>query len=293
MASRNEVGLRHLRSYLRRKSTSEFIKQLVMYTILAMGTGFILIPFLWMISTSLKLPHEVWRPGTFLPETLHFENYIYPFVILPFTRFLRNSLIIVALNIIGLIVSCTIVGYGFARYQHVKGNRTLFVVLLATMMLPGQVTLIPQFILFRNLGWFDTFYPLIVPAFFATPFYVFLLRQFFMGIPRELEEAAYIDGAGVTVIILRIIVPLAKPAIATVIIFEFLAKWNDFFGPLIYLDSMENYTLALGLQFFESQYSTEYGPMMAIATLMMVPCIAIFFYASKYFIQGINLTSFK
>ena len=207
-------------------------------------------------------------------------------------RYLFNSLWLVALNVLGQIIACSTAAFAFSRLQW-PGRNGVFVLLLATMMLPTFVTMIPTFLIFRSLGWYNTLLPLWVPAFAGTPFYIFLLRQFMLGIPRELEEAAKIDGCGWFGIYFRIVMPLMKPALATVAIFTFLATWNEFMGPLIYLSDERLYPLSLGLFKFRSQYESEFGMLMAASTLMTLPVIALFFLCQRYFIEGTTLTGLK
>lgn len=250
-------------------------------------------PFYWMVSTSLKAPGHIYvNPPEWLPNPLYFANYPETWQKLPFGRFIQNSIVITVLATIGYVLSSTMAGYAFARLQF-KGRNVYFALLLSTLMLPGQVTLIPQFILYKNLGWLDTFLPLIVPAFFGSAFYTFLLRQFFLTLPKDLDEAAIIDGANRFQILWKILVPLAKPAIATVTVFSFIYNWNDFFGPLIYLTRQENMTLAVGLQLFRGQYDTDYAHMMAGATVAIAPILVIFFIAQDFFVQSIALTGIK
>ncbi len=250
-------------------------------------------PFYWMVSTSLKAPGHIYvNPPEWIPNPLYFANYPETWQKLPFGRFIQNSIVITVLATIGYVLSSTMAGYAFARLQF-KGRNVYFALLLSTLMLPGQVTLIPQFILYKNLGWLDTFLPLIVPAFFGSAFYTFLLRQFFLTLPKDLDEAAIIDGANRFQILWKILVPLAKPAIATVTVFSFIYNWNDFFGPLIYLTRQENMTLAVGLQLFRGQYDTDYAHMMAGATVAIAPILVIFFIAQDFFVQSIALTGIK
>ncbi len=206
--------------------------------------------------------------------------------------FLQNTLIITLLSILGTLVSSSMVAYSFARLRW-PGRDTIFAVLLATMMIPGAVTMIPVFLIFRWLGWVDTLNPLWVPAFLGGPFAVFLLRQFFLTIPRDLEEAARLDGAGYWTTYWRIMLPLVKPALATLTIMTFMGSWNNFMGPLIYLNSPEKMTLSYALQLFQGEHSTEYGMVMAASTMVMLPVLAIFFFTQRYFIEGIALTGMK
>ncbi len=224
--------------------------------------------------------------------SLHWANYPKALTVVPFGTYALNSLRIVVLATLGTVASCAVVAYGFARFR-APGLDILFLVLLATIMLPPQVTLIPTFVLFQKLGWYDTLYPLIVPAFFANAFDVFLLRQYMMTIPLELDDAARIDGCGPLGILWHVILPQTMPALATVGIFTSLYIWNDFFGPLVYLKSDANKTVALGLQSFNALYSRQLQLLMAASTVMMLPCILIFFFAQRLFIQGIVISGVK
>ena len=207
-------------------------------------------------------------------------------------NYVFNSAYLVALSIAGQLLSCSLVAYAFARL-HWPGREALFGLLLATMMLPGQVTMIPVFLIFKQLGWYNTLKTLWVPSFFGSAFFIFMLRQFMRAIPNDLEDAARIDGCGPFGIYWRIILPLIKPALAAVAIFTFMGTWNDFMGPLIYLNDQRLYPLALGLFDFRSQHGGEFGMLMAASTLMTLPVIAVFFLAQKYFIQGVTLTGMK
>lgn len=252
-----------------------------------------LMPFFWMLSTALKQDPEVYLyPIRWLPAEPQWGNFIRGWTAYPFTLFLRNTLTILTFAVIGEMISASIVAYGFARIPF-KGRNVLFIVLLATMMVPPQVTLIPTFILFRYLEWLDTFYPLIVPYFFGPPFATFLLRQFFLTIPHDLEDAARVDGASTLTIWRQIMLPLSVPALITVFIFAFMHHWNDFFAPLIYLSSKEHKTLALGLALFKDEYRTTWTLQMAVATMMSVPPLALFFALQRYFVRGIALTGIK
>jgi multiple sugar transport system permease protein len=210
-----------------------------------------------------------------------------------FNRYLMNTLIITVLGILGVLLSSTFVAYGFARFRF-PGRDAMFLTMVATMMIPAQVTMIPTFILFKYLGWIDTFAPLIVPTFFGGgAFNIFLMRQFFMTIPYELDDAAKIDGCNYFQIFWIILVPLVKPALATVAIFGFVYNWNDFMNPLIYLNSSSNYTLALGLQTFTTMYGTDYNLMMAASTIVLLPILVVFFFGQRYFIEGVATSGLK
>lgn len=219
-------------------------------------------------------------------------NYPNAVTYIPFFLYLRNTLIIAVLATIGALISCSMVAYSLARIPW-PGRNILFIATVATLMLPFQVTLIPLFLVFKNLGWVGDFRPLIVPHFFGGALYIFLLRQFFMTIPMELSEAARIDGASELRTHWSIILPLAKPALATVAIFEFIARWRDYLGPLIYLNDQEYFTLTLGLYQYSSQYGREWGLLMAASVLITLPIILLFFFLQKTFVQGIALTGIK
>ena len=223
---------------------------------------------------------------------LHWQNYVDAFKKVDFLQNLRNTLFICVSCVIGVVFSCSLVAYSFARIPW-KGRNAVFVLVLATMMLPYQVTLIPLFAIYSKLGWVGTFKPLIVWAFFGVPFYIFLLRQFFLGIPQDLSAAARIDGCNEFGIFWRIILPLSKPALATTALFTFLFEWGDFLNPLVYLQDDRQYTLAVALQQFQSQHENLWGPLMAMSTVITIPIIIIFFLTQKTFIQGITLTGIK
>jgi multiple sugar transport system permease protein len=274
------------------------IKRIIILALMCVFGFIMLIPFLWMISTSLKIPTEVFAmPPKWIPWPPQWHNYLNAWAPkgLPetFNTYLKNTLVITFFNTLGAILSSSFVAFGFARLKF-KGRDFLFLLLLGTMMLPVQVTMIPQFILFRSLGWIDTFLPLIVPNFFAiSAFNVFLLRQFFMTLPPELDEAALIDGCSYFDIYWRIIMPLSWPVVATIAVFSFVYNWNDFLNTLIYLNSSQNFTLALWLQTFTTVYGSSYHLMMAASMLMLLPIIIVFFVGQKYFIEGIATTGLK
>jgi len=252
-----------------------------------------LIPFLWMISSSLKPNYQIFEaPPRWIPNPPRWENYSEALTTLPFDRYVVNTAVITILTIIGHLLSCTIIAYAFARLR-APGRDALFIVMLATMMLPYPVTMVPLYVLFQRLGWINTIFPLVAPAFLGSPFYIFLLRQFFKTIPRDYEDAAYMDGASLLQILFHIMLPLAAPALATVAIFSFQAAWNDFLAPLIYLQKPELYTVTLGLQFFRSTYTTNWAYLMAASLVTTLPVIVIFFLAQRYFVEGITLGGVK
>jgi ABC-type glycerol-3-phosphate transport system permease component len=273
------------------------VRAAVCYALLAgLGTLFLL-PFLWMVLTSLKGNPHIFATdassGGFLPNPAVWRNYVRPLTELPMGAYFRNSLLVVVLGVIGTTVSSSLVAFAFGCLEW-RGRDFFFVVLLATMMLPPQVTMIPVFILFSRIGWVDTLLPLIVPSFLgANAFFVFLLRQFFKTLPRELFDAAEIDGCSALRIYWHLALPLSMPAMATVVIFTAMGAWNDFLGPLIYLNTEEHKTLALGVQSFVTQFATEYGMLMAVSTIMVVPMLVIFFVGQRYFVEGITLSGLK
>jgi len=275
------------------RRTQERAWLLFVHVVLVGGGIVILIPFIYMVSTSLKADKEIfsWPPTFFLPPVV-WANYPKALGTFPFALDLRNTVLVTAANIIGSLVSCAPVAYGFAR-TNFKGRNALFILCLSTLMLPYQVTMIPLYIIFTRLHWVNTFLPLIVPAFFGNAFFIFLLRQFFATIPRELEDAARIDGCGEIRVFLQIIVPLAQPALAAVVIFSFLWNWNDFLGPLIYLSNDNLKTLQLGLLSFQQEYSVKFNLLMGVSTVIMLPCLVLFFLAQRIFIQGIVFSGIK
>ncbi|MGQ9632244.1 MAG: carbohydrate ABC transporter permease [bacterium] len=280
-----------------RKSSRELVGKSVALLIIIPGAIFTLIPFAWMVSSSLKDLGSVYIfPPRWIPRPILWSNYIKVWSAAPFLRFFMNTAIITSGTIVGSVLSCSIVAYGFARLR-APGRNIIFIIVLSTMMLPFQVTMIPLYIIFNSLKWINTFRPLVVPSFFGSPFFIFLLRQFFMTIPLEMDDSAKIDGCGIFGIYWRIILPLAKPALATVAIFNFMWTWNDFMGPLIYLQSTDKFTLALGLNFFRTAGSaygtTEWNLLMAASIITLVPCIVLFFFAQRYFIQGVVITGVK
>lgn len=279
-----------------RRRPREGVRVLFTYGILVVGAFIFLLPLFWMITTSLKTQAEVYVfPPTFFPETFRWQNFPegWTYEGMQWTQWLLNTLFITAVVMAGTLISATLCGYGFARISF-PGRDVWFIMVLASIMLPGTVTLIPLFVGYHRIGWLDTFLPLTVPAFFGGgAFNIFLMRQFFKGIPVELEEAAIMDGASRFRILWQIFVPLSRPVFATIAVFTFQGVWNDFFGPLIFLSSQEHYTLALGITFFKGLYRTEITYMMAMSFLMVIPMIVVFFFAQKLMIRGVVLTGIK
>ena len=250
-------------------------------------------PFVWMISTSLKTgPGSIAIPQQWIPDPFVWSNYPTALGKINFPIALRNTLIYAIPAVLGTVVSCSLVAYGFARIRW-PGRDIVFLVLLATMMLPGQVTFIPLYVIFAKLGWVGTFLPLIIPTFLGNPFFIFLLRQFFLGIPAELSDAARIDGAGELRILTQVIIPLSWPALITVGLFTFIDKWTDFFGPLVYLQDPSLQPLSLALQTFQSAHKTDWPLSMAASVVITAPLVIIYFFAQRKFIEGITLTGIK
>jgi multiple sugar transport system permease protein len=264
------------------------------YLALSALAALFVLPILWMISTSLKPIEQLNRwPPEWIPSPVMWSNYPEALRFLPFGRYFANSVFIAGSAIVGTLLSCTLVAYGFARIAF-PGRDVLFMVLISTIMLPATVRLIPTFLLYNEIGWLNTYLPLIVPAFLGNPFAIFLLRQFFRSIPEELADAARIDGCTELGILMRIFVPLSGPALAVITIFTFQHEWNDFMGPLIYLNEERLRTLALGLYYFLSfEGVTHWNEMMAAATVMVLPIIIVFAFFQRYFIQGVTLTGIK
>lgn len=264
------------------------------YLLLSVMAVAFIAPFLWMVSTSLKDPKNIFSfPPQWIPNPVRWSNYKDAWTTLPFTLFLRNTLIITGNNVLASVLSSALVAYSFGRLR-ARFRDALFLLVLATMMVPFEVTMVPVFVLWSKLGFTNTFVPLMLPAWFGAPFYIFLLRQFFMGIPYELDDAATIDGCSNWGIFGRIILPLSKPALAAVAIFAFVGNWNNFLGPLIYLNSMDRYTLAVGLNMMRNtQYGTKIHLLLAASTVTVLPVIILYFSAQKYFIQGVTLTGIK
>ncbi|MCC6166992.1 MAG: carbohydrate ABC transporter permease [Caldilineaceae bacterium] len=282
----------HKRPWLSKRIKS-VLKQTLIHMALLPAAFVFMLPFLWMLSTSLKPDEQLYAyPPVWIPNPVEWANYPNTVTYIPFFRYMGNTLTIAAFATVGALISCSMVAYSLARIPW-PGRNVLFIATVATLMLPFQVTLIPLFIIFRQLGWVGDFRPLIIPHFFGGALYIFLLRQFFMTIPMELSEAARIDGANEFRIYRSIILPLAKPALATVAIFEFIARWRDYLGPLIYLSDQDLYTLSLGLHLYSSQYGREWGLLMAASVLITLPIIVLFFSLQKIFVQGITLTGIK
>lgn len=266
----------------------------LIYVALYAGALSMLMPFFWMLSTSLKDPGEIFLvPIRWIPSELHIENYPAALTALPFDVFARNTVFVAVVATLGQLLSASLVGFGFARLR-APGRSGLFVLLIATMLLPEQVTLIPHFVIFRQLGLIDTLWALIVPSWLGVyAFYVFLCRQFFMQLPLELDDAAAIDGCGYFGTYWRILLPLSKPVLASVGVFSFLNRWNDFLHPIIYLTSRERFTIPVGLRLFRDYDGTQWHWLMAASVVTMLPCLIVFFVLQRLFVRGIATTGLK
>lgn len=282
-------GLSYSRTQIKR------VESTAIHIALILGLVAVLFPLAWMVSTSLKPPDQVNKfPPIWIPHPVMWSNYVRAMTIfpVPFWIFVRNSLYMSISITIGTVLSNIIVAYAFARLRF-RGQEVLFLLVLSTMMLPGQVTMIPLFIMFSKLGWVNTYKPLIVPAFFGSAYFVFLLRQFFTTIPRELDDAARIDGCGILGVFFRIVLPMSKPALGITAIFAFSWSWNEFLGPLIYLSKMETFPLALALSYLRSTYRVLWSELMVTSFIAMLPPLVLFVVAQRYYIQGIVITGVK
>lgn len=269
------------------------VTALLSHLILLAGAVIVVTPFIWMVSTSFKTPGKTFvYPPQWIPDPFYWQNYPEMWRALPFNKFFLNSIKISTLSTIGQLLTCSMAGFVFGVLRF-KGRDALFLALIATLMIPYQVTLIPTFILFSKIGWVGTHYPLWVPAFWGGAFGTFLIRQFYMTIPIDLAESARIDGANIFQIFRYIYIPLSGPAMATLGIFTFMWSWNDLLNPLIYVRELDQLTLTIGLSFFQNQYGGKWTLMMAGAVVSILPILLIFFFAQKYFIQGIAMTGVK
>jgi len=300
MSDVRSAVISRLRSRLLGKhAPSYFLERGVIYALLIVFSAIFAIPLLWMVSTSLKPRSLLFVfPPVWIPQPMLWRNYYDALTFFPLVPYLANTLYIAGFNVVGHVLSASLVAYGFSRIDW-PGRDKVFILVLSTMMLPGVVTMIPLYLFWRRVHMVGSsaplhgFGPLMLPALFGGAFNIFLIRQFFMSIPEELCDAARIDGCSELRIYARIMLPLARPALATVALFTFLGSWNDFMGPLIYLTSRDQYTLSLGLRQFQGQYSTQWNLLMAASTVVTFPIIVLFFFTQKTFIQGVALTGIK
>lgn len=276
--------------WFQRKSVRSAIHKWLVFIILTAGALLFIAPVIWMLVTALK-PNQLVFDGRLIPTTAEWSNFYNAWKEAPFALYARNTLVIAALSTTGTVISSSLVAYAFARLRF-PGKNFLFGLLLATMLLPGIVTFIPQYILWSKLGYVNTYVPLTVPAWFGSSFFIFLLRQFYRGIPQELSDAARMDGAGEVRIWWQIIMPLARPALTAVAIFAFTGAWEDYFNPLIYLNTESKFNLQIGLQVFEDSQGgiPQWNYLMAVGLVIMLPVILFYFFGQRYFIEGVTLS---
>lgn len=280
--------------------TRHLIAQVLTYGLLLLGLAVVLVPLYWMIATSLKTETALFvLPPQWVPDPVRWQNYLEVWQLIPLARYFANSLFITGMAMIGEILTCALVAYGFARFRF-PGRNVLFAIMLGTMMLPGVITLIPSFVIWAQwLGRYDTYSPLTVGALFAWgPSYIFLLRQFFLTIPSEIEDAAVVDGANVVQTFFQVMLPLVKPALLAIAVLSFNGNWNNFQSPLIYLSTNEKFPLPLGLYQFNSAIAgggeaPKWNLMMAMTVLMAIPIVLLYFRAQKYFIEGLTVGAVK
>lgn len=298
MREGSAVSERAVRSRVHEGSRAPHPRTILLSAVMVVLALAFILPFYWTIVTSLKSADEIYIfPPEWLPAVPRWGNYLEVWRVVPYGRFVENTLIVAVLGVIGQVGTATLVAYGFARFRF-PGRDLLFLTTLATLILPAEVLLIPTFLLFKYLGWLNTLAPLIVPHWFGGgAFFIFLLRQFFLTLPRDFDEAAKIDGAGPLRILWSVLMPLSKPALATAAILSFLGRWNEFLQPVIYLNSPDRFTLAVGINYFEQQGSLGGKPLthllMAAALMMAFPCVALFFIGQRYFVEGVTLSGIK
>ena len=281
----------HVQPTSQRRQTR--LRHFVLHVLLSIGAFFMILPFLWMLSTSLKAPGDVFKfPPEWIPDPIVWSNYAKSWTLKPMDLAYLNSIKISTLTTVGTLFTSSLAAFAFAKLRF-RGQHILFMILIATLMIPVQVTLIPLFILFKWINWIDTHWPLIVPAILTNAYGVFLLRQFFMSLPNELGDAGEIDGCNPFQIYWHLYLPLSVPALVTLGIFAFLYHWNEFLLPLIYLNSLQNFTIPLMLATFQGAYTTDWELLMAAATLALVPVIIVYIFGQRYFVQGIALTGLK
>lgn len=269
------------------------LRLLLVYILLTLMGSMFLIPFLWMLSTSLKVSSQLFiYPPKWIPNPIAWDNYRNALTNIDFVVYLRNTIIVAGLSTIGVIFSCPLVAYSFARLRW-RGRNLLFIITLSVMMIPSQVTMVSLFIIYSKFKLTNTFAPLIIPQFFGVPFFIFLMRQFFKQLPKDIEDAARIDGCGEFKIYYKIMLPLCQPGVLTIALFQFMNSWNDFVNPLIYLSEEKMYTLQLGLQQFKQAYNTVWNELMAASIVVALPIIILYFCVQKSFIQGMTFGGVK
>ena len=286
----------HLRSRARpqrRARRLRTVRAAMVYALLIVLGAAVLVPVLWMLSTALKPQGQIFAfPPVYIPHPFVWSNFTDALTAEPFALYARNTLFLVAVNVCGQVISCTVIAYGFARLRF-PGRNVLFLVMLATLLIPDQITMIPLFILYRTLGWVGTYYPLTIPSFFGNAFFIFLLRQYMMTLPGELDEAARLDGCNTWQILYRILLPLCWPPLTIIAVYTFTGVYNDFLGPLIYLSDPNSFTLAIGLANFVGRYTTQWNYLMAASLVVLLPLLVIYYFAQRYLIGGIASLGIK
>lgn len=271
----------------------KILSGVIRYLVVIAFAALFLAPLFWMLSVSFSNVEEISKAKfLFFPKKINIENYKYALTLMPFGRYFLNTLFVTVLGITGTVISSSLAAYAFARLK-APGKAGIFMLVISTLMLPTMVTCIPQFIIFKSLGMYDTLFPLILPAFFGNALYIFLFRQFFLTVPKELDDAARLDGCSTWQIYKDIIMPLSKPVIVSVMVFAFVGYWNDFMTPLIYLNSVDNRTLALGLATFSDVQGVDVVSLMAASTVTLLPIVVIFFAAQKFFVKGVVTSGIK
>lgn len=278
---------------LSRERIRRGIVRTILYTIVLIGVVVFTFPFFWMVSASVKPDSQILLvPPVWIPSPFQWSNYLRPFQNLPFGLFFLNTAVITLLGMSGVVASSSIVSFSFARMRW-PGRDAFFVAMLTTIMLPYPVIMIPSYVLFTKLGWINSFLPLVVPEWLGSPFIIFLMRQFMLTIPLEMDDAARIDGCSWFELFWRIILPLSAPALGVAAIYSFTFHWNDFLQPLLYLNRTELFTVQLGLAMLQNRYTTDFGAMMAVSTLSLIPVLIVFFTAQRHFIQGLVISGVK
>jgi multiple sugar transport system permease protein len=281
------------RRALSRERAIRFVWRTLLYIIVVIGAIVFTFPFFWMVSASVKPGTEMLKmPPVWIPSSLEWSNYVRPFQNLPFATFYQNTVIITVLGMSGVLLSSSIVAFAFARMRF-PGRDPFFIAMLATIMLPYPVIMIPSYVLYTKLGFINTFLPLIIPEWLGSPFIIFLMRQYMMTIPLEMDDAARMDGCGWFGLYTRIILPLSAPALGVAAIYSFTYHWNAFLEPLLYLNRVELFTVPLGMALLNSRYSTDFGGTMAMSTVSLIPVLIVFFLAQRHFIQGIVISGVK
>ncbi len=270
------------------------VRLVLWYVVVILGSVIMLLPFVWMVSTSFKTENEIFTvPIKWLPGAVTLKNYVKALEVVPIFKCMLNTLIIAIPKILGEVFVSALVAFGFARFEF-KGRNTLFMIMLATMMLPYEVTMIPTFMVWSGLGFSDSYVPLVLPAFCGSASFIFFLRMYFETVPKDYEEAAWIDGAKNLKVFRMVFLPLAKPALVTICLWSFMGTWNDLLGQLIYIDSQQKYTIQLALASFSSMTGeTLWGPLMAASFMALIPVIALLLYAQKYFMEGVKMGGIK